>query len=87
MSTEEHAEIARDLLLHADTPEMRHESDLFVNMAQARATLAIAHELRIANLVAILEATRHPVDIEHIHRLNDAITDYITTATQPQDAT
>lgn len=50
--TTNHAEIARDLLDHADSTMNKERAEEFTASAHARATLALAEEQRTANLLA-----------------------------------
>lgn len=52
--TNHHAEVARDLLYHAESTMNKERAEEFTASAQAHATLALADEQRTANLIAYL---------------------------------
>ena len=61
---QDHIRIARDCLGMADKKPKKHLRSLAWSLAaQANATLAVAHELRTANLIAVVEWAAHPIDV------------------------
>ena len=66
MTTTDHAQEAAGALIKSREwleCEEFARADLAVKRAQAHATLAVAHELKTANLIAVMERAAHTIDV------------------------